>query len=146
MFGFFDKDEWVENNINATLANVMKKNDYNKLKRFNEYIPFSLVLYSLPIIISYINTPSVYYLGCEIESDFAISKHIHTYSKNSFPTIYTTDTDLLVLLSDVDCVVKMNYPGCKKPYLINPVQFWRNIFNCNLSPRITRLTSAQSSP
>ena len=141
LFGFFTHDEWVENNVNATLLNVLKKNDINKIKRFNQYIPFSLVLYSLPIIISYIRTKGIYYLGCEIESDFAISKHVHTYSKRSFPTIYTTDTDLLVLLSDVDCVVKMNHPGSKKPLLINPTIFWKQVFETNavISPRIIRI-------
>ena len=139
MFGFFDKDEWVENNVNSTLLNVLCKNDINKLKRYNEYIPFSLVLYALPIIVSMIETKGIYYMGSEIESDFALSKHVHAYSKYSFPTIYTTDSDLLVLLSDVDCVIKMNYPGNKKPYLINPVKFWNGVFGCDLPNKIIKI-------
>lgn len=139
MFGFFEHDEWVENNINSTLMNVLKKNDLNKLKKYNKHIPFSFLLYSFPLIIPLIRTKGVYYIGCEIESDFAIAKHVRTYSKYSFPTIYTTDSDLLVLLSDIDCVVKMNCSNSKKPYLINPVKFWHSIFNCDLSPKIIKI-------
>ena len=107
MFGFFERDEYIENNLNYTLINVFRKNDINKVKMFNHYIPFSLVLYALPLIISNIKLDHIYYMGCEIESDFAIAKHVRTYSKYCFPTIYTTDTDLLVLLSDVDCIIRM---------------------------------------
>jgi len=139
MFGFFDKDEYVENNLNLTLINVLRKGNIDKVKRFNHYIPFSLVLYALPVIINMIKTKGVYYMGCEIESDFAIAKHVRTYAKHSFPTIYTTDSDLLVLLSDIDCIVKMNGGGTKKPYLINPVQFWKHIFGCQLSPKIIKI-------
>ena len=139
MFGFFERDEWVENNVNATLMNVLKKKDLNKLKKYNQHIPFSFLLYSFPLIIPLIKTKGVYYIGCEIESDFAIAKHVRTYSKFSFPTIYTTDSDLLVLLSDIDCVVKMNCSNSKKPYLINPVKFWHSIFGCNLSPKIIKI-------
>ena len=52
MFGFFDKDEYIENNLNLTLINVLRKGGIDKIKRFNHYIPFSLVLYSLPVIIN----------------------------------------------------------------------------------------------
>lgn len=139
MFGFFEKDEWAEGNINATLANVLKKGDLEKVKKYNHYIPFSLVLYALPLIVSMIKTKGVYYLGCEVESDFAIAKHVRAYSKHCFPTIYTTDTDLLVLLSDVDCIVKMNGGNIRKPYLINPVVFWRHLFGCDLSPKVIKI-------
>lgn len=50
----------------------------------------------------------VEFLGCEQESDFVIRKHIKiNCPNNQFPTILTSDTDLLLLLSDVDCIIKM---------------------------------------
>ena len=86
-----------------------------------------------------IKTKGVYYLGCEVESDFAIVKHVKSYSKHSFPTIYTNDSDLLVLLNDVDCIVKLNVGTCKKTYLLNPVKFWEELFGCKMNPRIIKI-------
>ena len=139
MFNFFDKDEYVENNVNKTLTNVLEKGDIEKFQKFNRYIPFNFVLYCLPMIVSMIKTKGVYYLGCEVESDFAIVKHVKTYSKHSFPTVYTNDSDLLVLLSDVDCIVKLNMTSYKKTYLLNPVSFWKQIFGCSMSSRVIKI-------
>lgn len=50
----------------------------------------------------------VEFLGCEQESDFVIKKHIKLNCPyGQTPTILTGDTDLLLLLHDVDCVIKM---------------------------------------
>lgn len=139
MFSFFSRDEYVEANLNKTLTNVLEKGDLEKMRKFNRYIPFNFVLYCLPLIVDMIKTKGVYYLGCEVESDFAIVKHVRTYSKHSFPTIYTNDSDLLVLLSDVDCIVKLNMTAYKKTYLLNPVAFWKQIFGCEMSSRVIKI-------
>ena len=139
MFSFFSRDEYVEGNINKTLLNVLEKDDFVKLNKFNSYIPFNLVLYAFPLIINMIKTKGIYYLGCEVESDFAIVKHVRSYSKHSFPTIYTNDSDLLVLLNDIDCIVKLNVTSCKKTYLLNPVKFWQQLFGCTLSNRLIKI-------
>lgn len=48
------------------------------------------------------------FLGCEQESDFVIKKHIKLNCPyGQIPTILTGDTDLLLLLHDVECVIKM---------------------------------------
>lgn len=139
MFSFFSRDEYVENNINKTLINVLEKEDYMKLNKWNKHLPFNLVLYCFPLIMNMIKTKGVYYLGCEVESDFAIVKHVKAYSRHSFPTIYTNDSDLLVLLNDVDCIVKLNINSCKKTYLLNPVKFWQQLFGCQLSCRLIKI-------
>ena len=65
------------------------------------------------------------FLGCCNEADHVIKKHIKmyspTYNQNNNPnhrslfkpTIFTIDTDMLVLLSNIDCVVnlKLRAPG-----------------------------------
>jgi hypothetical protein len=79
-------------------------------------------------------------LGCNTEADYVIRKHIKTYSptyneKNkpnhysvNKPTIFTIDTDLLVMLADVDCVVNLKMKKIPKINCsvipINLKQFW----------------------
>ena len=98
-----------------------KRNTMNdrikKIKRYNGNIvksfPFPLVMHKVPDIVRCFNkfapemSKKVSFFGCSNESDFAISKHIHTYNKHSYPTIYTNDTDMVVLLADVDCVINL---------------------------------------
>lgn len=98
-----------------------KRNTMNdrikKIKRYNGNIiksfPFPLVMHKVPDIVKRFNkfapemSKKVSFFGCSNESDFAISKHIHTYNKHSYPTIYTNDTDMVVLLADVDCVINL---------------------------------------
>ena len=124
--------------------------NHEQIERMNKsklilMIPFTIVIYMMPEIIKNININEVKFIGCEVESDFALSKHIHTYFKNAYPTVYTNDTDLLVHLCDVNCVVKLvvrkkvKFNKCEScSFLINPVLFWRNIFGCDLSPKIIK--------
>ena len=91
-------------------------------------------------------------MACEVESDFAMSKHIHTYSKNILPTIYSNDSDMLALMCDVDCIVKLTFRKIegvnygtgyisadgKVTYFINPVKFWEKIFGCILEPKLIK--------
>lgn len=134
-FGFFSDTVYVKDNINKTLFNVYNSNDnLDALNRWKNYVPLSLVIFAFPRIISMINIRNVYYLGCGLESDFALAKHVRSYSKAAFPTIYTNDTDLLVLLADVPCMLKMMVK--RKIMLINPVEFWRKLFGCKLSTKV----------
>ena len=113
-----------------------------------------------------INFDNVKFFGCEIESDFALSKHVHTYSRNAFPTIYSSDTDMLCLMCDVDCVVKLSIKSNRQKnpkklkfgtennyhkffndrnasdnltFFINPTVFWQEIFKCKLNARIIKI-------
>ena len=74
---------------------------------------------------------NVSFYGCSIEADFAMAKHIHTYGRDVYPIIITTDTDLLALLCDVNCIVKFSVG--RKTYFINPIEFWASVFKTNLS-------------
>lgn len=77
------------------------------------------------------------FYGCSIESDFAIVKHINSYNKNTYPIVITNDTDLIALLCDVDCVIKYVLTG--KVYIINPPNFWKNVFGTELSSTIIKI-------
>lgn len=94
-------------NVDKLLFNYVMENGYDKVDEFYNYIPFTIIIYLFPIIIKRLNLDDVKFFGCEIESDFAISKHIYTYSTNAFPTICSSDTDMLCLMCDIDCIVKL---------------------------------------
>lgn len=50
----------------------------------------------------------VEFLGCEEEADYVIYQHIKKYRyENQCPTIVTNDTDMLLLLHDIDCIIKI---------------------------------------
>ena len=133
--GFFSDTMFVKDNINKTLFNMYNSDDnLETLDKWNSYVPLSLVIYAFPLIINMINVRNVYYLGCGLESDFALAKHVRSYSKAAFPTIYTNDTDLLVLLADVPCMLKMMVKH--KTFLVNPVEFWNKIFGCKVSAKV----------
>lgn len=156
------------NNIDKLLFDSVTKNGYEKLNEFYNYIPFTIIIYLFPMLVKKINLDNVKFFGCEIESDFAISKHIHTYSKNAFPTIYSSDTDMLCLMCDVDCVVKLSIKNGRRnlkknkdqrtliedniikffdgkhvsdnlTFFVNPISFWEELFKCKLSPKIIKI-------
>lgn len=142
-FAPYHHDDRVLGNITKTLYNGIVSGR-PKLDKYKQFIPYSIITYNLPKIISEINNPKVSYYGCLVESDFALSHHVHTYSLNSFPTIYSCDTDMFCLLCDVPCAIKMDYyyfidgVRYRELYIINPVTFWFDIFGCTLSPIIIR--------
>lgn len=156
MYSFFNKEElkpmYRDNkgkfNADKLILNLAKRGDDEKINEYVNYIPFTLIIYLFPLIIKNMNLSNVKFLGCEIESDFAISKHVHTYSKYAFPTIYSSDTDMLVNMCDVDCVVKLTIKSNNvlrnegkiksSTYFINPVIFWNEIFGCELKPKIIK--------
>lgn len=96
----------------------------------------------------------VQFFGCCTESDFSIAKHVNTYNKFSYITLYSNDTDMLATLCDINCSIKLNvksFQGFKSPvatptgqykssdYIINPKEFWHYIFDCELSPKIIKI-------
>lgn len=55
------------------------------------------------------------YLGCEEEADYVIYHHIKKYGYDKqCPTIVTNDTDLLLILHDIDCIIKIKQKNFKK--------------------------------
>lgn len=155
-------------NIDKLLFNSISKNGTEKLYEFHNYIPFTVIIYLFPMFVKKINFDNVKFFGCEIESDFALSKHVHTYSRNAFPTIYSSDTDMLCLMCDVDCVVKLSIKNNKQKnpkkqkqkygtesnyhkffndrnasdnltFFMNPTTFWQEIFKCKLNARIIKI-------
>lgn len=105
--------------------------DFDKeLRDFLLKVPYSLIISLIPNIVYRIKkalpNEKIQFIGCENESDFAIRKHILTYNVNNCPSIYTRDTDMLMLLCDVECVVKIPYGGRNIP--IFPHDFWIWVF------------------
>lgn len=92
---------------------------------------FRKIMFCVPLLIKEINRlinpkVNIYYYGCSVESDFAIVKHLKTYNSQSYPTVITNDTDLIVLLSDVNCIMKYYFPD--DIYYVNPTKFWKQVF------------------
>ena len=70
---------------------------------------------------------TVDFLACEEEADYVIYQHIKKYNySNQCPTINTNDSDMVLLLHDVDCIIKI-----KKKKFNN--QYKKNQNNCNLT-------------
>lgn len=66
----------------------------------------------------------VEFLGCEEEADYVIYQHIKKYNYvNQCPTINTNDSDMVLLLHDMDCIIKLK----KKRY--NNKKIANNSFN-----------------
>ena len=128
----------------------------NPEKAFKEFlfdIRPQMIVTLIPSIIHKIKekiNPEIYieFLGCNYEADFVIRNHIKKYHQDfSFigenetskdgnailPTIFTTDTDLLVLLADINCVVNIKIRTDNKKESItipiNTKQFWSWVMN-----------------
>ena len=141
-----------QQNISPSLNDThgYAKCNFNNEQYEDSIVPFTLLVYIFPNIVKHINDKikNINFFGCEIESDFALSKHVHTYSKYAYPTIYSSDTDMLCLMCDVNCIIKLSINSnvyCKhssdsnnrRTFLfVNPVLFWQGIFGCTLKKRI----------
>lgn len=138
-------------NISPALndTNYDAKCNFNNEHYEDSIVPFTLLVYIFPNIVKHINDKikNINFFGCEIESDFALSKHVHNYSKYAYPTIYSSDTDMLCLMCDVNCIIKLSINSnmyCKNSsdnnrrtfLFVNPVLFWQEIFGCTLKKRI----------
>lgn len=109
------------------------------------------LVYKIQILTESIDK-DIEYLGCEYEADFVIKQHIKYYNlSNKQVTVSTTDTDLLLLLSDIDCLVKIKGRrfdvNDNVNLLIKPKEFWewvtkkKNIRYKNLVALAVRLGS-----
>ena len=141
-----------QQNISPSLNDThgYAKCNFNNEQYEDSIVPFTLLVYIFPNIVKHINDKikNINFFGCEIESDFALSKHVHTYSKYAYPTIYSSDTDMLCLMCDVNCIIKLSINSsvyCKNSsdsnnrrtfLFVNPVLFWQGIFGCTLKKRI----------
>ena len=130
-------------------TNYDAKCNFNNEQYEDSIVPFTLLVYIFPNIVKHINDKikNINFFGCEIESDFALSKHVHNYSNYAYPTIYSSDTDMLCLMCDVNCIIKLSINSnvyCKNTsdnnrrtfLFVNPVLFWQEIFGCTLKKRI----------
>lgn len=102
------------------------------IKSYYEISP-SLIISLLPYITKLIKEETnkkITILGCEEESDFVIRKHVLTHHKYHYPTICTYDTDLIMLLSDIECLIKIktkiieNEKVNKINLVLNTKDFW----------------------
>lgn len=100
------------NNNNDYNENETDMEKYNKIHRG---MISNLILYTIEKF-NYINsnkyhlTDNIKFYGCDIESDFAIAKHVHE-NKDNYKKIITNDTDLLLLLYNVqncEVILKTN--------------------------------------
>jgi hypothetical protein len=105
-------------------------------------IPPGIIICYTPLLLERLNLPRTSIYKCAIESDFAIRNHVNIYTKNSFPKIITNDTDLVVLLCDVDCDIEISiFEPMSHSYErrhINPILFWQSMFGCVLNPDIIK--------
>ena len=81
------------------------------------------------------SSKEIEFLGCEEEADYVIYQHIKKYNyANQCPTINTNDSDMVLLLHDVDCIIKIKkrkHDKAKQNFNINKLQ---NKKNENLNP------------
>ena len=112
------------------------QNDYFKnfkltLNNFKNTVNYPLIVNLIPILVSRIKSEiktrgiktQVDFIGCENESDFVIRKHILLYNSLNCPTIYTTDSDLFMLLCDVNCYIRIKSSNLN--IRIKPNLFWQ---------------------
>ena len=124
-------------NINQSEENKYKNNfkcnsEFDTiLNNFKNTVNYTLIVNLIPILISRVKEQIkdlhlkeiVEFIGCENESDFVIRKHILLYNSLNCPTIYTNDSDLFMLLCDINCYIRV-----KSPLLnirIKPNLFWQ---------------------
>ena len=108
----------------------------NFTKDFNKWIftiNYSHILNLIPIFISRVKkmyqcNNKVEFIGCENESDFVIKKHIIKYNSLNCPIVRTNDADMIMLLSDINCIVQIKLD---KLVSIYPHEFWKWLSGLN---------------
>jgi hypothetical protein len=101
------------------------------LNNFKNTVNYTLIVNLIPILVSKIKSKikekeiktQIDFIGCENESDFVIRKHILLYNSLNCPTIYTTDSDLFMLLSDINCYIRIKSSNLN--IRIKPNLFWQ---------------------
>lgn len=121
---YTSKTKTVKSDISMDLYN--SENFDAELKKYLSNIPYTLIISLIPTIVKRIKDLlfdiDIEFIGCENESDFAIRKCIKENHPNDCPTVYSRDTDLLMLLSDINCVIKFPYQNHNVS--IYPIRFW----------------------
>ena len=125
--------ENVLDNINVRLYSSLSnsKNFNSILNNFKNTVNYTLMVNLIPILVSKIKSEikergiktQIDFIGCENESDFVIRKHILLYNSLNCPTVYTTDSDLFMLLSDVNCYIRIKSSNLN--IRIKPNLFWQ---------------------
>ena len=124
----------ILDNINVRLYSSLyssHQNFKNTLNNFKNTINYTLIVNLIPILVSKIKSEikarkintQIDFIGCENESDFVIRKHILLYNSLNCPTIYTTDSDLFMLLADVNCYIRIKSSSLN--IRIKPNLFWQ---------------------
>lgn len=120
-----------KNSLNCKFESIsttlFDSNDFNT--DFNKWlftVNYSHILNLIPVFVSRVkkqfqHLDRVEFIGCENESDFVIKKHIIKYNLLNYPIIRTNDADMLMLLSDINCVVQIKLDSLIS---INPHDFW----------------------
>jgi len=124
-------------NINVRLFESMnnEKSFQSILDDFKNTVNYPLIVNLIPVLVSKIKETikikniktDIEFIGCENESDYVIRKHILLYNSLNCPTIYTNDSDLFMLLSDVNCYIRIKSPSLN--VRIKPNLFWQWLTN-----------------
>ena len=124
----------------ARIDKSIKRNkDYDKEDSENSRLYLKAIVYSLPLIIHamQVNEEMNFY-GCLLEGESALVKHIRDHDVQ-YPTIYTSDTDLVLMLGDLDCMIHLYNSIEKQTYYIHPPTFWYNFFGASLDLRVIKM-------
>lgn len=130
----------LDNSLHTKLDNVNVRlyetlNDTaaftSTLHNFQHSISYQLIINLIPLIVQRIKAElqskaietNVEFIGCENESDFVIRKHIKLYNQLNCPTVYSNDSDLFMLLCDVDCYIRLKQNNLN--VRLKPNLFWR---------------------
>ena len=122
----------VLDNINIRLFEATDEKTFqNILYNFKNTVNYTLIINLIPILVSRFKeiikkepkSEIVEFIGCENESDFVIRKHILLYNKLNCPTIYTNDSDLFMLLCDINCYIRVKTSNLN--IRIKPNLFWQ---------------------
>lgn len=120
-------------NINNKLYEA--ENFDEEFKKYLLKIPYTLIISIVPVVINYLMihirknniNVNVQVLGCEVESEFVIKKHIETYYPNRKKIIVSNDSDFIQIFYDLDGYVKTNIESYLD-ILICPKSFWEWLF------------------
>jgi hypothetical protein len=106
-------------------------------QKYPAVISVGVILCYMPYIVSKITSQNTKFYKCVTESDFAIRKHILENNSTKKPKIITNDTDILILLSDINCSVELHIKN--EIHRINPIRFWFRVFGTTMDNTLIKL-------
>lgn len=71
-----------------------------------------------------VNAYNIKFYGCEFEAEYVINNSVRKQSDTRNTVVYTSDSDMIAVLGDIDCTVCLFDNGSKRYAYINPKQFW----------------------